>query len=166
MHKVPFTPQWWDGMCCHFSLLANSSPPPPGTVKHRHRAASLQRHGASARTRFCSPTLSCWGLNCCCYRQRVAARGSERPDGAAPEGGLDGPAAPVTAAGAGAGRAAAAQAGGRLLLGLVAAGRLAAGAAGQGPPAAGRAQGWGRVPQAAAPTGAGPKAVSPEDKGL
>lgn len=97
----------------------------------------------------------------------MAARGSERPDGAAPEGGLDGPAAPATAAGAGAGWAAAARAGGRLLRGLrVAAGRLAAGAAGQEPPAAGRARGWSRGPQAAAPTGAGPKAAPPEDKGL
>lgn len=96
----------------------------------------------------------------------MAARGSERPDGAAPEGGLDGPAVPATAAGAGAGQAAAVRAGGRLLLGLVAAARLAVEVAVQEPPAAGQAQGWGRVPQAAAPTGAGPKAVSPEDKGL
>lgn len=93
-------------------------------------------------------------------------RGSARPDGAAPQGGSGGLAAPATAAGAGAGRAAAAQAGEWLLPRLVAAVWLVAGAAGQKPPAAGRAQGWGRAPQAAAPRAAGPKAASPEDKGL
>lgn len=93
-------------------------------------------------------------------------RGSERPDGAALQGGWGGPAAPGTAAGAGAAQAAAVRADGWVPPGLEAAVRPAVGLVGPEPPAVGRARGWGKVPPAAVPAVAGPEAGPPEGRGL
>lgn len=91
--------------------------------------------------------------------QTTAERDSARTGEAVLMGGSDGPSAQGTAALGGAELEAEVQADTGLLLESVAAGRLATGGAGEEPLYAGPVQGSGKVPQAVAPTEAGPKAA-------